>query len=142
MGVKRSTGQEYTCDVGYERFLGPEIFFNPEIFSPDFTKPLPQVVDECIVKAPIDSRRGLYRNIVLSGGTTMFKNFARRLNRDINDIVDNRMEENGSKIRKDSRGDIFPNRCECNLTSFPTLCCLVWWIYDCKYPRFFPHVSY
>lgn len=26
----------WSCDVGYERFLGPEIFFNPEIFSADF----------------------------------------------------------------------------------------------------------
>jgi len=28
--------QTWSCDVGYERFLGPEIFFNPEIFSADF----------------------------------------------------------------------------------------------------------
>ena len=28
--------QAWSCDVGYERFLGPEIFFNPEIFSADF----------------------------------------------------------------------------------------------------------
>ena len=61
------------CDVGYERFLGPEIFFNPEIFSSDFLTPLPQVVDEAILKCPIDTRRGLYSNIVLSGGSTMFK---------------------------------------------------------------------
>ena len=26
-----TTGQKWSCDVGYERFLGPEIFFNPEI---------------------------------------------------------------------------------------------------------------
>jgi actin-related protein 3 len=26
----------WSCDVGYERFLGPEMFFNPEIFSGDF----------------------------------------------------------------------------------------------------------
>ena len=28
---------------------------------------------------PIDARRGLYKNIVLSGGSTMFKDFGRRL---------------------------------------------------------------
>ena len=97
-GVKRGTGQTYTCEIGYERFLGPEIFFNPEIFSPDFTKPLPQVVDECIIKAPIDARRALYKNIVLSGGTTMFENFDKRLNRDIKRIVKDRMEENRRKL--------------------------------------------
>lgn len=55
---QRNTGLPYTCDVGYERFLGPEVFFNPEIFSPDFTTPLPDVVDDAIVKCPIDVRRG------------------------------------------------------------------------------------
>lgn len=71
--LQKQTGLPYTIDVGYERFLGPEIFFNPEIFSSDFITPLPDVVDDAIVKCPIDVRRGLYRNIVLSGGTTMFK---------------------------------------------------------------------
>jgi actin-related protein 3 len=80
---QRTTGAPYVCDVGYERFLGPEVFFNPEIFSADFITPLPDVVDEAIVKCPIDVRRGLYKNIVLSGGTTMFKDFGRRLQRDI-----------------------------------------------------------
>jgi actin-related protein 3 len=54
-------GTEFHVDVGYERFLGPEIFFNPEIFSSDFITPLPEVVDEAILKCPIDTRRGLYK---------------------------------------------------------------------------------
>lgn len=97
-GVRKSTGESWTADVGYERFLGPEIFFNPEIFSSDFTTPLPNVVDECIVKSPIDSRRGLYKNIVLSGGTTLFKDFGRRLQRDIKRIVDGRRSANLQKL--------------------------------------------
>jgi actin-related protein 3 len=52
-GIRKSTGLPYRCDVGYERFLGPEVFFNPEIFSSDFITPLPDVVDESIVKCPI-----------------------------------------------------------------------------------------
>jgi hypothetical protein len=28
---KTKQGKAWSCDVGYERFLGPEIFFNPEI---------------------------------------------------------------------------------------------------------------
>jgi actin-related protein 3 len=97
-GAKKNTGAAWTCDVGYERFLGPEIFFNPEIFSSDFTVPLPDVVDESIVKCPIDVRRGLYKNIVLSGGTTMFKDFGRRLQRDIKRNVDQRMQLNISRL--------------------------------------------
>mmetsp|Transcript_2424 Transcript_2424/g.3535 ORF Transcript_2424/g.3535 Transcript_2424/m.3535 type:complete len:422 (-) Transcript_2424:90-1355(-) len=91
---ERKNGTTYEAQVGYERFLGPEIFFNPEIFSSDFIVPLPEVVDEAILKCPIDTRRGLYKNIVLSGGSTMFRDFGRRIQRDIKRRVDSRMEEN------------------------------------------------
>jgi actin-related protein 3 len=97
-GIKKQTGTPYTVDVGYERFLGPEVFFNPEIFSSDYITPLPDVVDETIIKCPIDVRRGLYKNIVLSGGTTMFKDFGRRLQRDIKRNVDNRINSNIARL--------------------------------------------
>jgi len=86
------TRKPYTIDVGYERFLAPEIFFNPEIASSDFLTPLPEVVDNVIQSAPIDARRGLYKNIVLSGGSTMFKDFGKRLQRDVKRLVDARVK--------------------------------------------------
>jgi len=92
--VQNRTKKAWSCDVGYERFLGPEIFFNPEIFSSDFLTPLPEVVDEAILRCPMDYRRGLFNNIVLSGGSTMFKDFGRRLQRDIKKRADARMSEN------------------------------------------------
>jgi len=102
-GQNSVTKKPYACDVGYERFLGPEIFFNPEIFSSDFLTPLPKVVDDTIQTCPIDVRRGLYKNIVLSGGTTMFKDFGKRLQRDIKRAVDNRIkrseELSGGRIK-------------------------------------------
>lgn len=78
--------------MGYERFLGPEIFFHPEFSNPDFTIPLSQIVDDVIQNCPIDVRRPLYDNIVLSGGSTMFKDFSRRLQRDIKRTVDARLK--------------------------------------------------
>merc|ERR1712060_65161 len=42
------TGKPYKIDVGYERFLGPELFFNPEIYGTQNVTPLPQLIDECI----------------------------------------------------------------------------------------------
>jgi len=57
----RCSLQKYSIDVGYERFLAPEIFFNPEIYSSDFLTPLPEVVDGVIQQSPIDVRRGLYK---------------------------------------------------------------------------------
>jgi actin-related protein 3 len=94
--------------VGYERFLAPEIFFNPEIYSSDFLTPLPEIVDDVIKQSPIDVRRGLYKvrfistvlqridvypkNIVLSGGSTMFQHFGQRLKRDLKQLVDRRLD--------------------------------------------------
>ncbi|EDO16815.1 hypothetical protein Kpol_1056p16 [Vanderwaltozyma polyspora DSM 70294] len=86
--------KQKVVDIGYERFLAPEIFFNPEIASSDFLTPLPTVVDHTIQACPIDVRKGLYNNIVLSGGSTMFKDFSRRLQRDIKSIVNSRIIQN------------------------------------------------
>ena len=84
-------GRPVEVDVGYERFLAPEIFFNPEIASSEFLTPLPEIVDNVIQTSPIDVRRGLYKNIVLSGGSTTFTDLNRRLQRDIKRLVDARV---------------------------------------------------
>lgn len=87
----KSPNSSTAVDVGYERFLAPEIFFNPEIASSDYLTPLPTVVDQVVQSSPMDVRKGLYKNIVLSGGSTMFKDFGRRLQRDIKTLVDARI---------------------------------------------------
>jgi len=86
-------GQRWEVDVAYERFLGPEIFFNPEISNPDYTVPLPDQIDKTVQQSPIDTRRGLYKNICLSGGSTMFKDFGRRLERGIKKVVNERLRK-------------------------------------------------
>lgn len=89
--VSHPNGRSVSVDVGYERFLAPEIFFNPEIYSSDFLTPLPNIVDTVIQSSPIDVRRGLYHNIVLSGGSTLYENFGKRLQRDIRALVNERI---------------------------------------------------
>lgn len=79
-------------DVGYERFLAPEMFFHPEFFSKDWTTPLDEVIDETVQACPIDYRRKLYNNIVLSGGSTLFKGFDKRLNKMVQSRVDDRLD--------------------------------------------------
>jgi actin-related protein 3 len=59
--------------------------------NPDFTTPISEIVDTVIQNCPIDVRRPLYNNIVLSGGSTMFRDFGRRLQRDIKRTVDARL---------------------------------------------------
>jgi actin-related protein 3 len=112
-GVFEKTKAKYTVDVGYERFLGPEVFFNPEIFSSDFLTPLPEMVDTTIQGCPIDVRRGLYKNIVLSGGSTMFKDFAKRLQRDVKRAVDARVK----RSEELSQGRIKSNPVDVNVVS-------------------------
>lgn len=97
-GKHPKTGKPYRVDVGYERFLGPELFFNPEIYGTQNVIPLPELIDECIQNCPIDTRRQLYRNVVLSGGSTMFKDFARRLQRDIQRKCKKRHEEQQARV--------------------------------------------
>lgn len=90
-GVNSVTKQPFSVDVGYERFLGPEIFFHPEFANGDFTTSISEVLDDVIQNCPIDVRRPLYKNIVLSGGSTMFRDFGRRMQRDIKRNVDARL---------------------------------------------------
>ncbi|PRT53294.1 Actin-related protein 3 [Wickerhamiella sorbophila] len=88
-----ANGRSVKVDVGYERFMAPEIFFSPEIATSDYLTPLPEVVDTVVQGSPMDVRKGLYKNIVLSGGSTMFKDFGRRLQRDIKKLVDERIHK-------------------------------------------------
>ncbi|XP_070021149.1 actin-related protein 3 isoform X1 [Nicotiana sylvestris] len=121
-GTKPKTGAPYSCDAGYERFLGPEVFFNPEMYNSDFTTPLPDVIDKCIQSAPIDTRRALYKNIVLSGGSTMFKDFHRRLQRDLKKIVDARVLTSDARLG----GNVKAQPVEVNVVSHPIQRYAVW----------------
>mmetsp|Transcript_44853 Transcript_44853/g.105201 ORF Transcript_44853/g.105201 Transcript_44853/m.105201 type:complete len:416 (+) Transcript_44853:199-1446(+) len=86
------TKSAWQCDVAYERFLAPEIFFSPEMYSSDYLVPLPTLIDDTIQSCPIDTRRGLYNQIVLSGGSTMFKDLDKRLKRELKKTVDKRIK--------------------------------------------------
>lgn len=120
-GKVARTGKEYTIDVGYERFLGPEIFFSPEIFSSDWTEPLPKVVDTTIQACPIDTRRALYKYITLSGGTTMFKHFVKRLERDVKRKVKERYD-----LTKQKFPDYAAKQIEVNVVTHPFQRFAVW----------------
>ncbi|KAJ8320051.1 hypothetical protein KUTeg_001638 [Tegillarca granosa] len=109
--INNISKQTFTVDVGYERFLGPEIFFHPEFSNADFITPISEVVDTVIQHCPIDVRRGLYKNIVLSGGSTMFKDFGRKLQRDVKRAVDSRLKASEEL----SGGRIKPKPIECQV---------------------------
>uniref|UniRef100_A0A6U2SMS1 Actin-related protein 3 n=1 Tax=Leptocylindrus danicus TaxID=163516 RepID=A0A6U2SMS1_9STRA len=97
-GVDAPTGQKWACNVMKERFMSAEILFSPLNLNYRPQMSLPQVIDSAIQNCPVDVRRTLYGNIVLSGGNTMFKDFGRRLQRDLNCLVKTRIDQNMNKI--------------------------------------------
>merc|ERR1712029_643258 len=64
--------------VGSERFRCPEVLFKPNFVGKE-SKGIHQLTFDSIMKCDIDIRKDLYKNTVLSGGTTMFPNIEERL---------------------------------------------------------------
>lgn len=96
-GLTPMSKEPWSISVQSERFMAPEIFFEPDIFTVPrdlpATTPLADAVDNSILKCPIDYRRRLYGNILLSGGSTTFMHFKERLNRDVQLRVDARLRK-------------------------------------------------
>jgi len=95
------TGEKYKVDVGYEIFMGPEMFFKPEFVDSKWRTPIDEIINNSIQACPIDTRKRLYENIVLSGGSTTIRGFQERLNYALQKRVDDRsskyMESTGVK---------------------------------------------
>ncbi|PIK55465.1 putative alpha-centractin [Apostichopus japonicus] len=65
-------------EVGPARFRAPELLFRPDLIGEE-CEGLHEVLTYAIQKSDMDLRRTLYLNIVLSGGSTLFKGFGDRL---------------------------------------------------------------
>ena len=68
--------------LGDERFRCPEAFFQPSMVGQLYPG-LPQTICNSIMKCDMASRRELYGNVVVSGGSTLFKGFTERLEKDL-----------------------------------------------------------
>jgi actin-related protein len=75
-----------TIEVGVERFLAPECFFNPSVIGKEL-EPLDDIIVNAISACDVDLRRDLYSNIVLSGGSTMFPGIKERLTNEIKEQI-------------------------------------------------------
>eukprot|EP01052_Picozoa_sp_SAG31_P011423 SAG31_NODE_645_length_13244_cov_11.768903_5_plen_258_part_00 len=65
-------------ELGTEIFEAPEVLFNPEIIGLEYPG-VAQTLCLSIQKSDLDIRKALYSQIVLSGGSTMFRGFGARL---------------------------------------------------------------
>lgn len=87
---RTNSGECWECVVNEEQYLAGEVLFQPGLLKGSKCRAmsLPEAVDTAIQLCPIDLRRELYGNVVLSSGSAMFPNFARRLQRDVKRIAD------------------------------------------------------
>lgn len=64
--------------IGRARFRAPEVLFRPDLLGEE-CEGIHEVLTYSIQKSDLDLRKMLYQNIVLSGGSTLFKGFGDRL---------------------------------------------------------------
>jgi len=67
-----------TIEIGKARFRAPEVLFRPDLIGEE-SSGLHEVLFHSIQRSDMDLRRTFYSNIVLSGGSTLFKGFGDRL---------------------------------------------------------------
>lgn len=84
--------------LGAERFQCTEILFNPDLARGEGSTPkhrslgLQDLVKYSIMKCDVDTRKDLYANTVLAGGTTMFPGIADRMQKEITAISPSTMK--------------------------------------------------
>ena len=71
-----------------------------------FSKPLEQMIDESIQSCPVEYRIRLYNNIVLSGGSTLFKGFDERLQKSLQARVSQRLMGYTNMTREEADKEI------------------------------------
>jgi len=74
--------------VGAERFRCPEVLFKPSLIGKEM-KGVHHLTEKSIKKCDIDIRKDLYKNTVLSGGTTMFSQIDDRLHQEMTNLAPN-----------------------------------------------------
>lgn len=60
------------AQIGPARFRAPELLFRPDLIGEE-CEGIHEVLSFSIQKSDVDLRKTLYSNIVLSGGSTLFK---------------------------------------------------------------------
>lgn len=73
-------------ELNSERFKAAEIMFQPKLMGREQQFGLKQLINESVMKSEMDLRRTMWRNIVLSGGNTMFEGLQIRLKNELTKI--------------------------------------------------------
>jgi len=73
-------------DIGAAKFRAPELLFRPDLLGEEF-EGLHEVLAYAIQRSDMDLRKTLYQNIVLSGGSTLFRGFGDRLLNEVKKVA-------------------------------------------------------
>ncbi|CCD23481.1 actin-related protein 1 NDAI_0B04460 [Naumovozyma dairenensis CBS 421] len=84
---KLPDGKELTLNK--ERFRSPEVLFNPQLMGLE-NENVSAMCFESISKVDLELRPKLFSNILLTGGSTLFKGFGSRLLGDLQELTNNR----------------------------------------------------
>ncbi|CAL6020490.1 Actin [Hexamita inflata] len=74
------------CKISTPLFKCPELLFKPELNGKEM-EGIHRLTFNSIQKCDIDIRSDLYSNVVLSGGSTMYKDYEVRLEKELQDLV-------------------------------------------------------
>jgi actin-related protein len=77
--------------IGNERFRAPEVLFQPQFVGME-NPGIHRLAFDSIMKCDVDIRRDLYKNIVMSGGTTMFNGIPERLEKEMRALAPQGMD--------------------------------------------------
>ncbi len=77
--------------VGQERFLAPELLFQPSLGGIE-SNGIHETTYNSIMKCEVDTRRELYANIILSGSNTMFPGIKERMEFNITELASSTMK--------------------------------------------------
>lgn len=84
-----------TIELGPETFRAPELLFNPELMGLE-QKGVHDCLVKSIMRSDMDLRRTLFSQIVLSGGSTLFRGFGDRI---LNEVRKHPLSPKDTKIR-------------------------------------------
>lgn len=75
-----------TITISDERFRCSELLFKPHMNGFEL-KGIDNLIFDQIMKCPIGMRKDLYSNIIVSGGSSMFKGFPERIKKEISNLA-------------------------------------------------------
>lgn len=65
-------------EIGSSKYRAPELLFRPDLIGDEYPG-IHEILTSAIQRSDVDLRKMLYSNVVLSGGSTLFKGFGARL---------------------------------------------------------------